>query len=97
MLQLPTTFFIKVQPSGKGGKKTNFVFKISLHIDDIATLQKIQLVLSQLAGKRVGNVTISKLSASLTILDLQVLKSNPAALGCLPVFDGPTVLTKTGG
>jgi len=22
---------------------------------------------------------------------------NPAALGCLPVFDGPTVLTKTGG
>jgi hypothetical protein len=32
-------------------------------------------VLSQLAGRRVGNVTTSKLSASLTILDLQVVRS----------------------
>ena len=50
--------FIRVQPSGKGGKKISFDFRIALHIDDIATLQKNQLVLSQLAGSKVAVILI---------------------------------------
>lgn len=70
-----STFFIKLEPSGKTGKKIAFVYKIALHIDDICTLKIIQSNLSLLAGTPVGNLLTSKFSATLAFTNFKILRA----------------------